>query len=143
DRPEQWVDRWDYKNIFRMTFHYEATYDVRRTIEKIRSRQKQVGVALKLGTPVNVLYDILQDIDMVLLLAVEPGRQGQEFDPRVIEKIKELRQSHPMAKIGVDGGVTPLLASSLVAAGANILVSGSYIFSQDNIEDALKSLQVE
>lgn len=142
DKPEQWISRWSQPNVFRVTFHQEATYDTRRTLELIRRAGKEVGVALKLETPVSVIYDILEEVDIVLLLAVAPGKQGQEFDGRVIAKIEELRRRHPKTVIGVDGGVTPLVASSLVEAGANVLVSGSYVWEQEDIKKAIESLQV-
>lgn len=141
DRPEQWISRWSQPNVFRVTFHQEATYDPRRTLELVKSSGKEVGVALKLETPITAVYDILDEVDIVLLLAVVPGRQGQEFDARVIAKIEELRRHSPKTIIGVDGGITPLVASSLVSAGANVLVSGSYIFSQPDIKEAIESLQ--
>jgi len=141
EKPEQWINRWSQENVFRLTFHQEATYDIRRTLELIKSQGKEVGVALKIETPVGAVYDILDEVDLVLLLAVAPGKQGQEFDSRVIAKIEELRRHNPRIVIGVDGGVTPLVASSLAAAGANVLVSGSYIWEQADIAQAIKSLQ--
>lgn len=142
EKPEQWVKRWDFNNVFRMTFHQEATYDVRRTAVLIRSLGKEVGVALKIETPVSAIYDILEEIDLVLLMSVAPGAQGQAFDARVVEKIKELRAHNANIKIGVDGGITPIVASSLVEAGANVLMVGSYLFSQGDIKSAIASLQV-
>ena len=141
-KPELWIARWDYPAIFRIAFHQEATYDVLRTAALIRAHGKEVGLALKIETPVAVVYDIIEAVDMVLLMAVNPGGQGRQFDGRVIDKIKELKQHSPKVKIGVDGGVTPLVASSLIAAGADVLVSGSYLFSQSDIREAIKSLQV-
>jgi ribulose-phosphate 3-epimerase len=141
-KPEQWVKRWDFPNVFRMTFHQEATYDVRRTAVLIRSLGKKVGVALKIETPVSAVYDILADIDLVLLLAIVPGGQGRSFDGRVVDKVKELRQHNANIKIGVDGGITPIVASSLIAAGVNVLVSGSYLFGQEDTGEAIKSLQI-
>lgn len=139
-KPEQWVARWDFSNVFRMTFHYEATYDARRTLELIRRHRKQAGIALKLDTPVSAIYDILEEVDIVLIMGIEPGAQGREFDARAVGKIEELRQRNPSVTIGVDGGVSPLVASSLIAAGADVLVSGSYIWEQADIGTAIKSL---
>ncbi len=141
ERPEQWIKRWDFANVFRLTFHQEATYDVRRTVELIKGCHKEVGLALKIATPLSAVYDILKDIDLVLLMAVAPGGQGRVFDAQVVDKVKALRAHNADIKIGVDGGITPLVASSLVAAGANVLVSGSYIFGQENIKEAIQSLQ--
>ena len=88
------------------------------------------------------IYDILEEIDLVLLMSVPPGKQGQEFDARVVDKVKALRAHNANIKIGVDGGITPLVASSLREAGANVLVVGSYLFSQSDIREAIKSLQI-
>lgn len=141
-KPELWIPRWDYPSVFRITFHQEATYDVLRTAALARAHGKEAGLALKIETPVAAVYDIMEAVDMVLLMAVTPGGQGRAFDGRVVDKIKELRQHNPNVKIGVDGGVTPLVAGSLVAAGADVLVSGSYIFGQESIVEAIKSLQI-
>lgn len=140
-KPEQWVKRWNFPNVFRLTFHQEATYDVRRTAALIKSLGKEAGVALKIETPVSVVYDILEEIDLVLLLAVAPGGQGRQFDARVVDKVKELRAQNAKIKIGVDGGITPIVVGALVDAGANMLVAGSYIFSQADIKSAIQSLQ--
>lgn len=141
DKPEQWIEKWNQENIFRFTFHYSATYDVLRTIKIIQETGKEVGVALNLDVPVKNLYDILKEIDVVLIMGITPGAQGREFDTKAIDKIKELRAHDTKIKIGVDGGVTPIVSSSLIEAGANLLVSGSYLFGEEDIKLAIKSLQ--
>jgi ribulose-phosphate 3-epimerase len=141
DRPEQWIQDCNSKPVFRFTFHHEATYDVLRTIKIIKDLEKEVAIAINLETPVNVLYDILNQIDMVLMMAIVPGGQGREFDPIVIDKVKELREHDENIKIGIDGGVTPIVSKSLIDAGANVLISGSYLFSQDDIGSAIEKLK--
>ena len=141
EKPEQWIARWDFPNVFRMTFHQEATYDTRRVLELVRARGHEAGVALKLDTSVSAIYDILEEVDLALIMAVVPGAQGREFDARALAKVGELRAHNPRVKIGVDGGVTPLVAGSLAQAGANVLVCGSYIWEQEDIKKAMESLR--
>ncbi len=141
DRPEQWIAEWNQQNVFRFTFHHSATFDVLRTIKIIKETGKEVGVALNLETPVSVVYDILNQIDLVLLMGVLPGAQERVFNPKVIEKVRELREHDAAVLIGVDGGVSPLVAPGLVAAGANVLVSGSYLFGEEDIARAMASLR--
>jgi len=141
DKPEQYISEWNQENIFRFTFHNDATYDVVRTIKLIRETGKQVGVALNLTTPVNAVYDILKDIDLVLIMGIEPGAQGREFDAKAIDKVRELRAHDKKVTIGVDGGIHPLVAGGLIEAGASMLVSGSYLFSEKDIKKAIESLR--
>ncbi|MAG28558.1 ribulose-phosphate 3-epimerase [bacterium] len=143
DKPEQWIEKWSQDNIFRITFHFSATYDILRTINIIKQAKKEVGVALNLETPVDSVYDILKEIDLVLIMGITPGAQGRVFDAKAIDKIKELREHDQNIKIGVDGGVSAIVSSSIIEAGANMLVSGSYLFGEDNIKKAIKSLQKE
>ncbi|MBI1961568.1 MAG: ribulose-phosphate 3-epimerase [Parcubacteria group bacterium] len=141
EKPELKISEWNHVNVFRITFHQSATYDVLRTIKLIKDVGKEAGVALNLETPVSAVYDILGEIDLVLLMGVLPGAQERAFNPKVIEKVRELREHSPSAVIGVDGGVSPLVAPKLVEAGANVLVSGSYLFGEDDIASAIASLQ--
>ncbi|MBI1961362.1 MAG: ribulose-phosphate 3-epimerase [Parcubacteria group bacterium] len=141
ERPEQWVNGWSRDNVFRITFHASATYDVLRTIKLIKDAGKEAGVALNLETPVSAVYDILGEIDLVLLMGVLPGAQERMFNPKVIEKVRELREHDGAARIGVDGGVSPLVAPKLIEAGANVLVSGSYLFGEEDIAKAMASLR--
>ena len=141
EKPEQWVNGWSRGNVFRVTFHHNATYDVLRTIKLIKDAGKEAGVALNLETPVSAVYDILGEIDLVLLMGVLPGGEERAFNPKVIEKVRELREHSPAVAIGVDGGISPLVAPKLAEAGANVLVSGSYLFGEDDIASAIASLQ--
>jgi ribulose-phosphate 3-epimerase len=141
DKPEQWISEWNMNNIFRFTFHFNATYDVLRTINIIKKTGKEVGVALNLETNVKDVYDILSEIDIVLIMGITPGAQSREFDSRAIDKIKELREHNQKIIIGVDGGVSPVNSTSIIDAGANFLVSGSYIFEQLDIKQAIELLQ--
>lgn len=141
DRPEQWIERARHPSVFRVTFHQEAAYDIRRAIQLIRQAGKEAGVALNLETPVAVLYDIMEEIDFVLLLAVIPGAQGREFNPRVLEKIKELRRQSAKVKIGVDGGVSDVVAPGIIKAGADVLVCGSWLWEREDLRKAMAQLK--
>jgi len=141
DRPEQWIQDCNSSPVYRFTFHYEATYDILRTIKIVKDMQKEVGVAINLDTPVRALYDVINQIDIALIMGINPGAQGQEFNPIVIDKVKELREYDENIKIGVDGGLTPIIAQSLIEAGADVLVSGSYLFGGDDISVAMKNLE--
>ena len=115
-----------------LTVHYEACPHLHRNIQQIKSLGMQVGVALNPHTPVELLKDILQDIDMVLLMSVNPGFGGQSFIPHTINKIKRMREMIDeqllQVKIEIDGGVTLNNAKLIIDAGADILVAGSTIF---------------
>ena len=140
EKPEQAIKNWDRSSVFRITFHASATYDVLRTIKIIKETGKEAGIALNPEQPVESVYDVMGEVDLVLLLGVEPGAQGREFDPKVIDKVRKLREYSANVKIGVDGGVSPLVAPSLIEAGANVLVSGSYLFGVEDIKQAIASL---
>lgn len=140
EKPEQLIVKWDQPNVFRITFHLSATYDVLRTIKLIKETGTQVGLALNVEQSVAAAYDVLSDVDLILIMGTNPGAQGREFDPRVIDKVRELRQYSAEIAIGVDGGVSPLVAPSLLEAGATVLVSGSYLFGEEDIKAAIASL---
>lgn len=141
EKPEQYFIDWNNSLVSRFTFHYESTYDVRRTMELAKKTGKQVGVALLVETPIAVLRDIAREIDMVLCMGVVPGAQGQSLDAHVVDKVKALRDLYPKLSIGVDGGVNPLVAPSLIEAGATMLVSGSFLFTHAHIAQGIAELQ--
>jgi ribulose-phosphate 3-epimerase len=125
-----------------MNVHYEACMHLHRTIEEIHQAGMKAGVTLNPSTPVSVLEDIIGDVDMVLLMSVNPGFGGQKFIENTIAKTKRLRkliaESGSHALIEVDGGVQAETAPRLVAAGVDVLVSGSYVFKAP---DPLKAIQ--
>ncbi len=112
-----------------ITVHVEATKHLHRTIQLIKSYGKKVGVSLNPATPIETLKHIINDIDMVLLMSVNPGFGGQAFIPETLNKIKELRTLYPEIDIEVDGGVNDKTVEAIKEAGANVLVAGSYLFS--------------
>ena len=130
---------------YMMNVHYEACPHLHRTIQQIHDAGMKAGVTLNPHTPVSVLEDIIQDVDMVLLMTVNPGFGGQKFIEHSIQKVKKLKQliqstgSH--ALIQVDGGVNHDTAPRLVAAGVDVLVAGSYVFGAENPEERIKELK--
>ena len=129
-----------------LTVHYEACPHLHRNIQQIKSLGMQVGVALNPHTPVELLKDILQDIDVVLLMSVNPGFGGQSFIPHTINKIKRMREMIDeqllQVKIEIDGGVTLNNAKLIIDAGADILVAGSTIFKAADPIQTIAALKI-
>lgn len=132
EHPERYIQQTAKTGAMMMNVHYEACLHLHRTIQQIHAAGMKAGVSLNPSTPINVLEDIICDVDMVLLMSVNPGFGGQKFIENTIKKLARLRQlikdSGSHALIQVDGGVQAETAPRLVKAGANILVSGSYVF---------------
>lgn len=148
ERPERYIEQTAKIGAMMMNIHYEACIHLHRTIQQIHAEGMKAGVTLNPSTPVHVLEDIINDVDMVLLMSVNPGFGGQTFIENTIDKIGRLRNLIKEAKahtlIEIDGGVQAETAPRLVKAGANVLVSGSYVFkSTDPISTihALKALK--
>lgn len=114
-----------------ITVHAEATKHLNRTIQLIKSYGKKVGVALNPSTPLDVIKYDLKDIDMVLIMTVNPGFGGQAFIEGMLQKIRDLRSIDPNIDIQVDGGINDKTSKLVKEAGANILVAGSYLFKGD------------
>ena len=119
-----------------ITIHPEATNNLQGSISKIKELKKKVGVSLNPETKVNVINDYLDQIDLVLIMSVNPGFGGQKFMPEVLDKIKELKQIQKNKNIDfdieIDGGINFENSKTAIAAGANILVSGTTIFKSNN-----------
>ena len=132
ERPERYIEQTAKIGAMMMNVHYEACVHLHSTIQQIHAAGMKAGVTLNPSTPVSVLEDIIGDLDMVLLMSVNPGFGGQKFIENTIKKVGRLRQlikeSHSHALIEVDGGVQAETAPRLVKAGVNVLVSGSYVF---------------
>ncbi len=143
--PEQYVERTARLGAYMMTVHYEACQHLHRVVTQIKQSGMKAGVVLNPATPVEVLTDILPEVDMVLLMSVNPGFGGQKFIPQALEKVRRLRQlidaKHLNVLIEVDGGVDDQTAPALKEAGANVLVSGSYVFKADQPEQRILSLK--
>ncbi len=132
EEPERYAEAFKEAGADILTVHYEACPHLHRNIQQIKNLGMEAGVALNPHTPVELLKDILQDIDMVLLMSVNPGFGGQSFIPHTINKIKRMREMIDEQllniKIEVDGGVTLDNAKLIIGAGADILVAGSSVF---------------
>lgn len=128
-----------------LTVHYEACTHLHRSIQAIKSEGMKAGVALNPHTPVSVLEDILPDLDLVLVMSVNPGFGGQSFIENTYKKTKQLRvmadKLNPYLIIEVDGGVNSENAKKLVECGANALVAGSFVFKSKNPEQTISHLK--
>jgi ribulose-phosphate 3-epimerase len=129
-----------------ISFHIEEEKHINRVIQKIRNEGIRPAVVLNPATPVSLLEYIISDVDMVLLMSVNPGFGGQKFIPSILDKIKELRalasKKNPALLIEVDGGVNDKNAPLLRKAGADILVAGSFVFKSNDYKKAIESLRV-
>lgn len=143
--PEQYIKQTAKLGAMMMNVHYETCTHLHRTIQEIHDAGMKAGVTLNPSTPVSVLEDIIKDVDMVLLMSVNPGFGGQKFIENTIDKVKRLRklieEKGANTLIEVDGGVQGETAPRLVAAGVDVLVSGSYIFKSATPEAIIHSLR--
>ena len=143
--PENYIKQVAKTGAMMMNVHYEACTHLHRTIQEIHAAGMKAGVTLNPSTPICMLEDIVCDVDMVLLMSVNPGFSGQKFIPSIVDKTRRLRQmidNHgSKAIIQVDGGVNDLTAPLLVEAGADVLVSGSYIFKSDDPAKTIHELK--
>ena len=143
--PEQYIQRTAKLGAMMMNVHYEACTRLHRTVQEIHDAGMKAGVTLNPSTPVSVLEDIINDVDMVLLMSVNPGFGGQTFIENTISKVQRLKelivQSGSKALIEVDGGVQAETAPRLVKAGVDVLVSGSYVFKAADPFQTIKELK--
>lgn len=144
-QPERYIEQTARVGAMMMNVHLEACRHLHRTIQEIHATGMKAGVTLNPTTPVSTLEDVVCDVDMVLLMGVNPGFSGQRFIENTIAKVRRLRQmiqeSGSHALIEVDGGVQAETAPHLVRAGADILVSGSYVFKSTDPIATIKSLK--
>lgn len=124
-----------------VTVHQEACKHLHRVIQLIKSFGVKAAVSINPATPVEMIRDVLGDLDMVLIMSVNPGFGGQKFIPVALEKIREIRKLKPDLDIEVDGGINAETAKQCVEAGANILVAGSYVFGAEDRKKAIESLR--
>jgi len=143
--PDQYIERFAAAGAELITVHYEACTHLHRTIQAIHAAGCKAGVALNPHTPVALLKDILVDLDMVLIMSVNPGFGGQQFIPNSLNKIAELRamaaQVNPTLLIEVDGGIGVHNADLLLQAGANVLVAGNAIFGAASPTEMIVALK--
>ncbi|MDQ6757069.1 MAG: ribulose-phosphate 3-epimerase [Bacteroidota bacterium] len=143
--PEKYAEDFKKAGADILTVHYETCKHLHSNIQQIKTLGMQAGVALNPHTPVKFLKDILADIDLVLVMSVNPGFGGQSFIPHTIEKIKQLRKMIDDAglktKIEVDGGITLQNAKQIVDAGADVLVAGNTVFKSENPAATIAALK--
>ncbi len=148
EEPARYLEDFKEAGADILTVHIEAVKHIHSTIQKIKALGMKVGVALNPGTPVSVLDYIINDIDMVLVMSVNPGFGGQKFIPSALDKVKEVRElekrKNACIDIEVDGGVTLDNVEEVLAAGANVIVAGSAVFKGDieaNVKGFLEKLE--
>ncbi len=145
EKPENFIKDFAAAGADHITFHLETTPHVHRVIQQIKEQGMTAGIALNPATPLDGLKYILEDLDMVLLMTVNPGYGGQKFIPHVIPKIQvlhhHLEQKQSSCLIEVDGGINLETASVVAKAGAHILVAGAAVFAQPDPQQALKSIR--
>jgi len=144
-QPERYVERFKEMGADILTVHWEACTHLHRTIYQIKNADMLAGVALNPHTPVAGLEDVINDVDMVLIMSVNPGFGGQRFIERSLHRVAELKAMIKRNKseclIEVDGGVDLSNAQALVDAGADVLVAGSAIFSKENPKEIISQLK--
>ena len=144
-KPERYISQTAKLGAMMMNVHLEACDHLHRTVQEIHDAGMKAGVTLNPSTPVSLLEDIIGDVDMVLLMSVNPGFGGQKFISNTLKKARQLRQliadSGSHALIEVDGGVQGETAPMLVEAGVDVLVSGSYVFKSPTPEETIRSLR--
>lgn len=143
--PEKFAEQFKNAGADILSVHIEACKHLHRNIQQIKSLGMKAGVAINPHTPVSELNDVLADIDLVCMMSVNPGYGGQKFIPHTMEKIKQLRKMIDERKlkvqIEIDGGVTLENASSIIAAGADVLVAGNTVFKSSDPMATIKQLK--
>ncbi len=145
EKPERYIHNFKLVGVDILTVHYETQTHLNRTVDLIKKIGMKAGVALNPHTPVSLLKDIVAELDLVLIMSVNPGYSGQQFIEHTYRKITETKDlilaGNSKALIEVDGGVNDTNASKLFTAGADILVAASYIFNHDNPLKAINNLK--
>jgi len=143
--PSDYIDRLAALGITYCSFHPETVFHPHRLVIQIKDQGLKAGLAINPGIPVSSVSDLLSELDFVLLMSVNPGYSGQSFIPHVLDKVSqlksEIRSRHLSVQIEVDGGINQTNAPALIRAGADILVSASYIFSAADYSQAIRNLK--
>ena len=144
--PDRYLEDFAEAGASYITVHIEACTHLQRTLAHIRKLGRKAGVSLNPATPPEVLQYVLDDLDLVLVMSVNPGFGGQKFIPAILPKISKLRQMFEKAgkkdiHISVDGGINNETAKLVTAAGADVLVAGSSIYGSDNVKEAISNLR--
>jgi len=135
ENPERYLDDFKIAGADIITVHAEATKHLHRTVTAIKELGLKAGVSLNPATPLSAIELVFSEVDMVLIMSVNPGFGGQKFIPFTLDKVKKLREMAPSIDIEVDGGVNKDNVAELVRAGANVLVAGTAVFGGDIAEN--------
>jgi ribulose-phosphate 3-epimerase len=145
ENPDQYIEAFANAGANYITVHVETCRHLHRTLSHIKSFGIKAGVVLNPATPVETIQHVLGDIDMVLLMSVNPGFGGQKFIPEVLPKIRKVKEMADEKKLNIeieiDGGVNPETAKLCIEAGANVLVAGSAIYNQEDYAKAISSIR--
>lgn len=144
-QPERYVEDFKKAGADILTIHYEASTHLHRTIQQIKAAGMKAGVSLNPHTSVELLADVIEDLDLVLVMSVNPGFGGQSFIRQALKKVARLREmidnSNSKALIEVDGGVNLETGKELIDAGADVLVAGSFVFGSENPTETIAKLK--
>ncbi|MFC2135643.1 ribulose-phosphate 3-epimerase [Bacteroidota bacterium] len=141
DNPEEYVDEFIDAGASRVAFHAEATDVPESVIGLIHLKNAEAGLAINPESDLKKLFPLIEEVDYVLIMSVNPGKGGQKFIDDVLKKVIVIRDKFPDLDIAIDGGIDNVTAKKAVDAGANILVTGTYIFS-DNTEKKIRELRM-
>lgn len=145
EEPGRYAEAFKQAGADILSVHIEACPHLHRNLQQIRSLGMKTGVAINPHTPVSLMFDVLQDVDVVCMMSVNPGFGGQQFIPYTLEKIKALKQEITRrglsTLIEIDGGVTLANAAEIIQAGADVLVAGNTVFGSANPEDTIAQLK--
>jgi ribulose-phosphate 3-epimerase len=144
EKPERYIAQFAASGANMITVHAEACPHLHRTIQQIKSEGCMAGVAINPGTPVSVLADVIGDLDLALIMSVNPGFGGQKFIPHAIQKTTQLKEmirtTGKDIYLEIDGGVNQINAAALHHAGANVLVAGSFVFASEDPKATIQEL---
>nr|WP_201756910.1 ribulose-phosphate 3-epimerase [Isachenkonia alkalipeptolytica] len=147
EEPEKYIEGFSKAGADIITVHQEAPVHLHRVIQLIKAQGVKAGVSLNPATPISTLEYVLEDLDMVLLMSVNPGFGGQKYIPAMTEKIRKLKEMIAekglKVDIQVDGGINPENVREIVSAGADIIVAGSAIFKTEDVSKAVQNLRMK
>ena len=142
DQPELVIDQWILSGVKRILIHYESTQHLEEIIDKTKAAGLEVGVVLKMATPIAVIDNLIKKLDVIQLMGIaEIGFYGHSFDEQVLERILALRKKYPNVIIEIDGGINLKTAQEVLDRGANRLVVGSYLFQGDNTKERIEEVR--
>lgn len=139
--PEEWIEKHG-KKVNTIIFHFESSKNHKEIMSLIRKKKKKVGISINPRTSITKLKPFLKQIDMVLVMTVNPGKYGSKFLPNALRKVRALRKSNPKLNIEVDGGISDKTISLASKSGANSFVSGSYLQKSKDVKKSFEMLKV-